>query len=68
MANLPPGLLQTLQRDFQGQIVKGDLTIDFQLDAETGNLVIIIHFTRHAGWGLVFAPLTMPTTESGIVA
>ena len=60
MPNLPPGLLKTLQRDFQGRIHKGDLTIDFQLDAETGDLVIIVHFTQHAGWGMVFAPLQAP--------
>lgn len=60
MPDLPPGLLETLQRDFHGRIYKGDLTIDFQLDAETGELAILVHFTQHAGWGMVFAPLQAP--------
>ncbi len=64
MPDLPPGLLETLQRDFQGRLYKGALTIDFQLDAETGELVIIVHFTQHTGWGMVFAPLQAPPTTN----
>lgn len=66
MHELPSGLLQTLQRDFQGRIVKGALIIDFQLDAATGELFIIVHFSAYAGWGMVFAPIEAPPTAGSL--